>query len=130
MHVAPRAAQDLRSSLPAIFSAAHRLKRKNGFDHVIHAENIADRHFKIFFVRNCQENARLGIIAGKKILPGAADRNRAKRIIREAFRQHTIKLRKLDMVVMVRPAYSQERCEQAGNLKMLFSRVENRCAEL
>lgn len=130
MHVAPRAVQDSQSSLSAKFTAAHRLLRENGFAHVIHAENIADRRFKVFFVRNCKKNARLGIIVGKKMLPGAADRNRAKRIIREAFRQHNIKLCKLDLVVMVRYAYSQERFTQAGNLKMLFSRIENKCAEL
>jgi len=130
MHVAPRAVQDSQSSLSAEFTAAHRLLRESGFSHVIHAENLADRHFKIFFVRNDKKNARLGIIVGKKTLPGAADRNRVKRIIREAFRQHNIKLFKLDLVVMARRAYPQEDGTQAGNLKMLFSRIENRCAEL
>ncbi|HEU0219413.1 MAG TPA: ribonuclease P protein component [Gallionella sp.] len=103
--------------------------RENGFDHVVHAENVSDRQFKIFFARNGKKNARLGIIVGKKTLSGAADRNRVKRIIREAFRQHSIKQCKLDLVVMVRRADPQERGIQAGNLKMLFSRVENRCAE-
>jgi len=137
MHAAPRAVPDSQfnisaspSGLSAKFSAAHRLLRENGFGHVIEAENIADRHFKIFFVRNGKKNARLGIIVGKKTLSGAADRNRVKRIIREAFRQHNIKLCKLDLVVMVRRAYSQECDTQAGDLKMLFSRIENRCAEL
>jgi len=45
----------------------------------MHAENIADKHFKIFFVRNCLNNARLGIVASKKLLPNAADRNRAQK---------------------------------------------------
>ncbi len=122
--------QDSQSSLSAKFTAAHRLTRENGFDHVVRAENISDRYFKIFFLCNGKENARLGIVVGKKTLPGAADRNLIKRIIREAFRQHSIKLRKLDVVVMMRRADPQERDIQAGNLKMLFSRVENRCAEL
>lgn len=137
MHAAPRVVPDSRfsisaspSGLSAKFTAAHRLLRENGFGHVIHADNIADRQFKIFFVRNGKKNARLGIIVGKKTLSGAADRNRVKRIIREAFRQHNIKLYKLDLVVMVRRAYPQECGTQAGDLKMLFSRVENRCAEL
>ena len=91
---------------------------------------MADRHFKIFFERNDKKNARLGIIVGKKTLSGAADRNCVKRIIREAFRQHNIKLCKLDLVVMVRRAYSIKCSTQAGDLKMLFSRIENRCAEL
>jgi len=129
MHAAPRVVPDSRFSLSAKFPAAQRLLRENGYSHVLHAESMADRHFKIFFVRNGQKNAKLGIITGKKILPGAVSRNRVKRIIREAFRQHSIKLCKLDLVVMVRRAYAEEGGTQAGNLKMLFSRVENRCAE-
>ncbi|MDO8294748.1 MAG: ribonuclease P protein component [Gallionella sp.] len=120
----------LPPSLSAEFTAAHRLLREDGFNHVIHAENLADKYFKIFFVRNDKRNARLGMVVAKKTLSGAADRNRVKRIIREAFRQHSIKQCKLDVVVMARRAYPQESGAQAGNLKMLFSRVENRCAEL
>lgn len=117
-------------SLSAEFTAAYRLLREDGFNHVIHAENLADKYFKIFFVRNGKKNARLGIVVAKKTLSGAADRNRVKRIIREAFRQHNIKQCRLDVIVMARRAYPQESGAQAGNLKMLFSRVENRCAEL
>ena len=122
---------DLQSSLSAKFSAEHRLLREDGFSHVVRAEQMENRHFKIFFVCNGKKNARLGIIVGKKILSAAVSRNHVKRIIREAFRQHSIKLCKLDLVVMVRRAYSQEKDggAQSGNLKMLFSRVENRCAE-
>jgi ribonuclease P protein component len=105
------------------------LLRADGFDHVIHAENIADKHFKIFFARNCENNARLGIIASKKTLPSAANRNRVKRIIRETFRQHNIKVCKLDIVVMVRCDYSQKVDPRFDNLERLFSQVENKCAE-
>lgn len=132
MPVAPRVVQDSQSNLSALsakLTAAHRLLREDGYDHVVHAENISDRHFKVFFVCNGKKNARLGMIVGKKTLSGAADRNRVKRIIREAFRQHSIKLCGLDLVVMVRHAYPQDGGAQVGNLKMLFSRVENRCAE-
>ena len=129
MHVAPKAVQNSQSSLSAKFTTAHRLLRENGFDHVVRAENISDRHFKIFFVRNCKKNARLGVIVGKKMLSGAVDRNRVKRAIRETFRQHNVKQCKLDLVVMLRRADSQEGTTQICNLKMLFSRVENRCAE-
>jgi len=103
------------------------LQRADGFDHVIRAENITDKYFKIYFARNCENKARLGIIASKRTLSGAVDRNRVKRIIRETFRQHNIKLRKLDLVVMVRRDYSRK--ADIDNLEKLFSQVEDRCAE-
>lgn len=111
------------------FSVTQRLLRENSFDHVFLAENMANRFFKIFFVRNSKKNARLGIIVGKKTLPKAVSRNRIKRIIRETFRRHSIKSSKLDVVVMVRQAYSPKVGTQVDNLEMLFSQVKNRCAE-
>lgn len=136
MRAVPRAVPDSPSKLPvslssrpARFTAVHRLLRENGFDHVVRAESLSDRNFKVFFVHNSEKNARLGIILSKRILPGAVDRNRVKRTIREAFRQHGIKRCKLDLVVMVRRIDPQERSAQVGNLNMLFSRVENRCTE-
>jgi ribonuclease P protein component len=133
MLVAPRVVQDSQSSITAIsakFTAAQRLLRNDGFGRVVNAENISDNKFKIFFVHNDRKNARLGIIASKKTLPNAVDRNRVKRIIREAFRQHSIKFCTLDLVVLVRRAYAQECSLRCGNLETLFSRIENRCAEL
>lgn len=126
----PEAVLDSRSSFAtsAEFTAAHRLLREDGFGHVVHAENIADKHFKIFFVRNGKQNARLGIIAGKRTLPGAVQRNRVKRTIREVFRRHSIKAQQIDLVVMVR--CSDPQAVQGEDLEMLFRRVENRCASL
>jgi ribonuclease P protein component len=128
MHVVPRAVQDSLSSPSAVFTAAHRLLRKDGFDRVLQAANVADKHFKIFFARNSNSNARLGIVASKRTLPHATDRNRVKRIVREAFRKHGIKTRSIDLVVMVRRAYAQDKLGQ--DLETLFNRVEGRCAEL
>jgi len=116
------------TSTTAEFTAAHRLLREDGFDHVVHAENITDKHFKIFFVRNGNKNARLGIVASKRILPGAAQRNRVKRLIREAFRQHSIKTQQIDLVVMVRGVDTQ--APQSEDLKTLFTRIEDKCTSL
>ena len=128
--VAPEAVQDSLSSTtdPSGFTAAHRLLRADGFDHVVHAENVSDKLFKIFFVRNVKTNARLGIVASKRIHPGAVQRNRVKRQIREAFRQHSIKCQLIDLVVMVRGIDPQS--SQSKDLNTLFSRIENKCASL
>jgi ribonuclease P protein component len=130
MRVAPRVVQGSLSSSPIKFTVAHRLLRKDGFDRAMHAESLADQHFKVFFVRNGGNNAKLGIIVSKRTLSGAADRNRIKRIIRETFRQHSIKVREIDLVVMLRRDCSQKQADLANDLKTLFNRVESRCAEL
>ncbi len=128
MHDEPKAEQDLQSDALTKFTAAYRLLRENGFSHVVRCESVADKHFKVFFASNNMGNARLGIIASKKNLPNAVDRNLIKRVIREVFRQHKIKTRKLDLVVIVRRAPLFD--DRTHSLETLFSKVENRCVEL
>jgi ribonuclease P protein component len=122
--------QDSLPSNPGKFNAACRLLRADGFKHVIQAENITDQQFKIFFKPNPGNHARLGIITSKKTLPSAVNRNHAKRIIREVFRQHNIKHYRLDLVVMVRRKYFPSADAQINSLKKLFHQLEMRCADL
>ncbi|MDX8385775.1 MAG: ribonuclease P protein component [Gallionella sp.] len=113
-------------------SSEYRLLREDGFHHVIRAENIANKFFKIFFIGNKRKNGRLGIISSKKFLPRAIDRNRVKRIVRETFRQHNIKASKLDVVVMMKLAYVRTPNITIKNdsLVALLSQVESKCANL
>lgn len=47
--------------------------------------------------------SRLGVVASKRTFPRAVDRNRAKRMIREAFRKERLKWdMKVDVVVVAR----------------------------
>jgi ribonuclease P protein component len=124
-----RAVQDSRSSNSSKFTCTYRLLRADGFDHVIRENNVADKQFKVFFTHNSKNNARLGIIASKKQLPSSSDRNRVKRLIREAFRQHNIKYSKLDLVVKLSGVYSRKVDMRIDNLNKLFSQVEGRCAK-
>ena len=126
----PKVVQDSLPSNQGKFNAACKLLRADGFEHVIQAENICDRQFKIFFTPNRGKHARLGIITSKKILPSAVNRNHVKRIVREVFRQHNIKHYRLDLVVMVRRQYSHSADAQIDNLKKLFHQLEIKCADL
>jgi ribonuclease P protein component len=109
-------------------SAESRLLRNIGYKHVLCAEKIADKQLKIFYSNNTFESSRLGIIASKKNFSRAVDRNKIKRVIREAFRHHTIKTSGLDLVVLVKKAYSEENKVNNCNLAILFSQIENKCA--
>lgn len=51
--------------------------------------------------RGTAAKPRLGLVVGKRVLRRAVDRNRAKRLIREAFRVSATSLPELDVVVRV-----------------------------
>ncbi len=90
---------------------------------------ISDSYFKIFFVPNNLQLARLGIVAAKRLMPRAVDRNIAKRQIRQLFRVHKIKFVAIDLVVMVRNTGPLDNAVKINSLSKLFSRVVTRCAE-
>lgn len=111
-------------------SAESRLSRKISFKHVLCAEKVADNQLKIFYFTNKFGISRLGIIASKKNFSRAVDRNNIKRVIREAFRQHAIKTSGLDLVVLVKNAYSENNKVNNSKLSILFSQIVNKCADL
>ncbi len=125
----PRAVQSSQFNKLNCLTAAQRILRSEGFKKSLQSESIADKDFKLFFVRNQQEKARLGIVAAKRYMPRAVDRNRVKREIREAFRQHNIAKSGVDLVVMVRHASQKDHVSHRDSLNKLFSRVETRCTE-
>jgi len=124
---APRAEQNLLSRISEEFTKAYRLSRREGYDHVFRNKCLSDSHFKVFYKHTENRNAKLGIVVSKKSLPKAVSRNRMKRVIRESFRKHGVRLCKLDVVVFPYSPMFQER--QVHNLEMLFNRVENRCTK-
>lgn len=71
------------------FGRAKRLLRKRQFDAVLRGASVrAGRGpLRLAARENELEMARLGLIVGKRMLRRAVDRNRAKRVIRESFRQ-------------------------------------------
>lgn len=130
MLAVPKVVQDSLYSTSGKLNAGSRLLRADGFEHVFKAGNITEKQFKLFFAPNSGKCARLGIVASKRMLPRAVNRNHVKRIIREVFRQHNIKHFRLDLVVMVRRNYPVMANAQIDNLKKLFTQLENRCADL
>lgn len=86
-----------------------------------HGEPRSRRHFTLFVRRNGLERARLGIIASKRVAPRAVDRNRAKRLAREAFRMLRHELGGLDIVVQLRrcPARGAQATARAELARLL-----------
>ncbi len=125
-------ANGLRNSLSKqtnSFGAAQRIPRTETYNNCLKSLVISDSYFKIFFVPNQFEIARLGIVAAKRLMPKAVDRNRTKRGIRELFRMHQISHVGIDIVVMARKPEPLGVSENVDGLSKLFSRVVRRCTE-
>ena len=86
---------------------------------------IASRNFVLRAGPNKLSHARLGIIAGKKVASRSVDRNRAKRLIREAFRAAFAILGSYDVTIQIRSDLRSELNEsvRAELTKLLESLV-------
>jgi ribonuclease P protein component len=62
--------------------------------------------------------SRLGLSVPKRQAPRAVDRNRLKRIAREAFRQHEVRHRGLDLVFTVREKFTRQ-AEKPWRIELL-----------
>ena len=80
-----------------------RLLRRSDFDAVFRPPNARLRAPPLMAIarRGTAAKPRLGLVVSKRVLRHAVDRNRAKRLIREAFRVSATSLPVLDVVVRV-----------------------------
>lgn len=79
------------------------MRRRADFEAVLQSgRRFASRNFVLRAHLNACPHARLGIIAGKKAASRAVDRNRARRLIREAFRTAHGRLGPYDLTIQLR----------------------------
>jgi ribonuclease P protein component len=84
----------------------------------------SDRYFTVLAHRDPGSPGRLGLAVSKKQARRAVDRNRLKRLIREAFRRRHPVLAGFDLVVMVRhTAVSRSNADLDHALGRLFDQV-------
>jgi ribonuclease P protein component len=104
-----------------------RLSDKKSFDFVFQEgqyTTIQELSFKWHPTRLSQ--SRVGFIASKKNFPKAHDRNRAKRLLREAFRTQLFALRPgFDIIVLYRYKLKQLRFETIAHDISIFLEKNN-----
>ncbi|WP_019625280.1 ribonuclease P protein component [Thioalkalivibrio sp. ALJT] len=83
------------------------------------------RHLTLLYRPAVGEQARLGLAIGKRHVRRACDRNRIKRIVREAFRQQRMDLPAVDMIVLARgSAVTAERRALRAEIDRLLDRLQ------
>ncbi|NNM69922.1 MAG: ribonuclease P protein component [Gallionella sp.] len=123
-----KAVQDSRCKKKYAFGAGQRIPSPEGFARCLKSKSISNQYYKLYFVANNEKVARLGIIASKRCMHKAVERNKNKRTVREVFRSHPVKDNKLDLVVQIRRASALTLAIQRVELASLFSQLEVRCA--
>ena len=106
-----------------------RLSRHEDFARVFN-ENLraSDELFTVLARPNQLGYPRLGLAVSRKAARTAVDRNRLKRLAREAFRVAQHDVAPLDIVVLARPhAAAAPSAEVRASLQRLWQRVTARC---
>jgi ribonuclease P protein component len=82
-----------------------KLRKTDEFSSVFRFKRVLrGTHIDIFFRQNDLGFSRLGFVVSKRVLPRAVDRNRTRRVLREAFRLSQHELGGLDIVIRLKVA--------------------------
>ncbi len=114
----------------SVFGRDRRLLTPREFQHVLkQGARAGGQFFRLIAVTGDHPKGRLGLAIAKRSLKRAVDRNRAKRVIRESFRQQEASVvGDLDVVVMANPGVrSASLDELRADLARQWKRVRQRC---
>ena len=91
------------------YSRRHRFAGPGAFGPVLRGSRKLRGRFAVLHVVTAREGAsRLGVALTRRLVRLAVDRNRVKRLAREAFRRHVARTAGLDCVLMLRERIARE----------------------
>jgi ribonuclease P protein component len=95
-----------RSARKEGYSRRHRYDAHGSFGDVLRGpRKVKGRLAVIHVIAGRSSDSRLGLALTRRLVPRSVDRNRIKRMAREAFRRHALKDAGLDCVVALRTAF-------------------------
>jgi len=106
-------------------SRRHRFAERGAYGPLLKAgRKLRGRLAVLHVARSPSGNSRLGIALTRKMIPGAVERNRVRRLVREAFRRHMARQLPMDCVVTLRQAVPvPELALLKGELDMLLGQL-------
>jgi len=95
-----------RSARKEGYSRRHRFAQRGSFGPVLRtSRKVRGRFAVLHVVPGRDSHSRLGIALTKRLVASSTDRNRVKRLVREAFRRHVVKSSGLDCVLTLRQRF-------------------------
>jgi ribonuclease P protein component len=95
-----------RVARPQGMPRRHRFSERGSFGPVLQSRRkYRGRVCTLHVAQRARAPARFGLALTRKLVPRASDRNRIKRVAREAFRRHAAKLGPWDCVLSLRQRY-------------------------
>jgi ribonuclease P protein component len=89
-------------------SRRHRFAERGAYGPVLKGGRKLRGRFAVLHVGESPVGrARIGVALTRKMIPGAVERNRVRRVVRETFRRHDAKQLPMDCVVSLRQAVSR-----------------------
>ena len=98
-----------RSARKEGFSRRHRFAMRGSFGPILRSPRKLRGRWAVLHVASGEPGlSRLGIALTRRLVPAATDRNRLKRLLRERFRRHPVKLAGFDCVVTLRERFAED----------------------
>ena len=114
-----------RSARPEGYSRRHRFAARGSFGAVLRgSRKLRGRLAVIHVIPGRGGLSRLGVALTRRLVPRSVDRNLVKRMLRDAFRRHTVKAAGLDCVVALRERFDRGQvAAMEAEIRLLFDQL-------